>query len=176
MVPVEEPGGDVEQLRFSLQFHPVTATIAVISEIPFLGNERIHQGTGKLLLAILRALNLPIAELPRPDRFNWPLAADDDASAGRAPEAGQALQGFLRKRLETGAYQQVLVFGDRFRTLFAAAGVDEQLAGTGVRVIHTHSLGAMLQVPALKRTVWEQVRVVSRTEAGSVAESDDGVA
>ncbi len=152
---------EVEQLRFSLHFYPISAHLAVISEIPFAGNERIQKGTKRLLAAILRALDTAVAELPNPDRFNWPLAADDDASAVRAAEAYQALGGFLRKRLEKQEFRVMLVFGDRCRSWFSEAGIESLVEAAETRVVHTHSLGAMMQVPALKQIVWQDVRAVS---------------
>lgn len=160
--PSIDPPADTEaqQLRFSLQFYPATEKLALISEIPFVGNERIVNGTSRLLTAILHALDVETEQAPRPDRFNWPLGLEDDASSARAPEAFQALQGFLRKRLESAAFTVIVVFGNQSKALFAQAEVDTLLAAGDTRVIYTHSLGAMLQVPALKRTVWEDIRVI----------------
>ena len=112
-----------------------------------------------MLQAIGRALGLELEVVPGPDRFNWPLAADDNAAAERAPEAYQALQGFLRKRLDARGYRVLLVFGNQCRALFEAAEID-RFTPAGASIIHTHSLGAMLQVPALKKTVWEDIRIV----------------
>lgn len=155
-----DPATDNEpqQLRFSLQFYPATEKLALISEIPFMGNERIANGTARLLLAILHALDVETEQAPKPDRFNWPLGLEDDAAVSRSPEAFQALQGFLRKRLESAAFSVIVVFGNQSKALFAQAEADTLLAAGDTRVIYTHSLGAMLQVPALKRTVWEDIR------------------
>ncbi|MEZ5492610.1 MAG: hypothetical protein R3F50_20195 [Gammaproteobacteria bacterium] len=157
-----DPPADAEaqQLRFSMQFYPATEKLALISEIPFMGNERIVNGTSRLLQAILHALDVESEQTRKPDRFNWPLGLEDDASIARAPEAFQALQGFLRKRLESAAFAVIVVFGNQSKALFAQAGVDTLLAGGDTRVIYTHSLGAMLQVPTLKRSVWEDIRVI----------------
>lgn len=149
----------IAPLRFSLQYYRISEQLAVINEVPYLGSARPENEVQNLLAAILRAIGQDI-DLPGPDRFNWPLSADDDASGRRAPEAYQALQGFLRKRLRNNTMRVVVVFGNQLEDLFASSGVDQQLNAVCGQIIHTHSLDAMLKVPALKRSVWDSVRAI----------------
>jgi hypothetical protein len=155
-----EADADAE-LRFSLQFYRVSEQLAVINEIPFLQAGRSENEVNNLLQAILRALGLELTELPPAVRFNWPLGSDDDASERRASEAYQALSGFMRKRLGSNFYDVVVVFGNQCEVLFDDSGVDELLEESSNRVIHTHSLDNILQVPALKQSVWESIRVIT---------------
>jgi hypothetical protein len=105
-------------------------------------------------------LGQDLAELPPAARFNWPLNPDDDASQALVSDAYQALQGFMGKRLHTSGNDIVLVFGSQCEDLFASSGLAQLLAESSRRVLHTHSLDAMLQVPVLKRSVWEAIRVL----------------
>lgn len=149
-----------EQLRFSLQYYRISERFVVINEVPYLGNERTGKEVNSLLRAILRALGQDLAELPSAARFNWPLNPDDDASQTLAAEAYQALQGFMGKRLHANGNDLVLVFGSQCEDLFASSGLAQLLAESSKRLVHTHSLDAMLQVPVLKRSVWETIRVL----------------
>jgi hypothetical protein len=156
-----ETGSDVDaELRFSLQFYRVSEQLAVINEVPFLHSSRSEKEVTNLLQAILRALGQEITELPAVARFNWPLSADDNASDRRASEAYQALTGFMRKRLGSSFYDVVVVFGNQCEVLFDSSGVGPLLEESSNRVIHTHSLDNIVQVPALKQSVWESIRVV----------------
>jgi len=161
-IPVSEDSvpEDIGQLRFSLTFYPINDRLAVINEVPFSAANRTRQKTGALLLAILRALDIPLTEMPRAERFNWPLTAEDDASEARAGEAYQALAGFLRRRLESTGYRVLLVFAAQLQSLFDSGGIAGLLSSHQIVVIHTESLDAMLQVPALKKSVWQDIRGV----------------
>jgi|GEM_PF-3808046 len=158
--PALETGG--EQLRFSLQFYRISEKFIVINEVPYFGLSRTEKEVNTLLGAILRALGQEVTDLANAARFNWPLSADDDASGLRAPEAYQALQGFLGKRLDANFYDVIVVFGSQCEDLFASSGVGQLLAESSNRVIFTHSLDALLKVPVLKRSVWEAIRVVPK--------------
>ena len=155
-----EPDNEAGQLRFSLQVYRISEKLVVINEVPYLGLARTGKEVSNLLTAILRALGQELAELPTATRFNWPLSTDDDASRRREPEACQALEGFMVKRLDENFFDVVVVFGSQCEALFASSGVGQLLAESSNRVIHTHSLDAMLQVPTLKRSVWESIRVI----------------
>ncbi len=160
---VVELNDDVDkdtELRFSVQFYRISEKLAIINEVPFLRSSSNEQDLNKLLTAILRALGQEFGESPNSVRFNWPLGADDDASSRRASEAFQALSGFMRKRLGSDSYKVILVFGNQCEELFDKSGVGDLLTETSERLIHTHSLDAILRVPSLKRSVWDSIRVI----------------
>jgi hypothetical protein len=150
----------VDTLRISLSFYRVNSRLAVVTETPFLGSERQTARREALLLSILRALDLQDIELSSPARFRWPLAEDDAQHAsGGVAAAQQTLAGFLHKRLEGGSQELLIVFGERCEALFASGGpVAESAALSRLRVLHCSSLDAMLQVPALKRAVWNLLK------------------
>lgn len=150
--------GMVGPLRFSLRFMPINDRLSVIDEIPFADNERREGRTNELLQAILRALGI---ETPSPlsaQRFNWPLTRGDEGTATQVEEAYQALTGFLRRQLAGDNCRVLLVFAGQLEKVFNAAGIDALLAAADTRVIHVDSLAALLQVPGMKRRVWEAVR------------------
>ena len=150
---------DLEELRFSLQFFPVNEQVAVINEIPYLDNGKSNESIQTLLLAILKALEVSLDNLEEPQMFRWPLAANDDASAERLPEALLTLEGFMHKRLESSSYSYLLVFAGQFAELLQSDNTSNSIfGGKSAEIITTQSLHTLLRVPILKKQVWEDLR------------------
>ena len=84
------------------------------------------------------------------------------ASETGADKAAQALRGFITKRLERDKFANLLVFSSQLLELLPEAQAHQDLAdyqlASNVYLTRTHSLGAMLQVPELKREVWAQLQ------------------
>ncbi|MBL4821449.1 MAG: hypothetical protein JKY98_10750, partial [Gammaproteobacteria bacterium] len=164
--PVDEsnPGADEIQpgdLRFSLQFFLINDQLAVINEIPYLDDGSSGSSVQSLLLAILKALEIEPAHLNDPQLFSWPLAVEDDASAHRQADALLALEGFMSKRLESSRLSHLLVFAGKFRDILQDdIAVNGAFRNARAQVIVTHSIHAMLRIPALKKQVWEELRVL----------------
>jgi len=154
-------GGDseLEELRFCLQFYPVNEQVAVINEIPYLDNGKSNGSIQSLLLAILKALEVTLDKLEEPQMFRWPLAADDNASAERLPEALLTLEGFMHKRLESSSYSYLLVFAGQSAELLQSDNTISSIFGDqSAEIIVTQSLHTLLRVPVLKKQVWEDLR------------------
>jgi len=148
----------LDELRFCLQFYQINKQVAVINEIPYLDNGRVDQSVRALLLAILKALEVELELLQEPQVFRWPLTADDDASAERLPVALLALEGFMRKRLESFCCSHLLVFAGQCGELLQNKEIRSQVfRDTTAQVTITQSLHAMLRVPVLKKQVWEDI-------------------
>jgi len=148
----------VGSLRFSLRFMRINDRLSVIDEIPFADSERRESRTNELLLAILRALGIDAPSSLSAQRFNWPLTRGEEDTATQAVEAYQALTGFLRRQLADNHCRVLLVFASQLEDVFTRAGIDTLLEAADTRVIHVDSLAALLQVPGMKRSVWEAVR------------------
>lgn len=172
-----------ELLRFSLQFYSLTTNFAVINEIPFRSEERTHYRTEALLGAILVALgdacypaagadksddgkeehDPAIGSLPRPARFNWPLTTGDDVPQASAREALQAVEGFLRKRLDGADYRVIAVLSSQRDVLFGPGqpdGIDALFNTLGLTAVYSHSLDELLRIPSLKSVAWNELRVI----------------
>ena len=150
-----EPAGE---FRFSCGFYAVGRELAVICEVPYLGHDQDQPRRDALLAAILRALNLSDPQLPKAERFHWPLTAEEDAADSRIHEACQTLDGFLKKRLQQSPFRVLLVFAVQLQALLDKSGIAGKLEERNIRVIHSHSLDAMLKIPALKKAVWQDIR------------------
>ena len=149
------------ELRFSLQFYCVNEQLAVINEIPYLDNNSADESLQILLLAILKSLGIELKYLEEPQVFRWPLAEDDNAGIERIPEALLTLGGFMRKRLESSDYSQLLIFAAQCRELLQSDQSDVRVFGdVDAQVTITHSLHAMLRVAALKKEVWQDIQIL----------------
>lgn len=156
-------GWSGDELRFRLQFYPLSGEFLIINEIPHQAGERNGDSARALLQAILQALQVAPEALPAPLEFSWPMPGDDDASVVRLADARDALGGFFAARLPAysagGAVNRVLVFAGPCSDLFAPGGQLRALvAGDRAEVVIAPSLGSMLQVPALKRDAWQRMR------------------
>jgi hypothetical protein len=151
----EQPGQD--QMRFALQYFAINDQLAVINEVPYLAAGQLDNEAFTLLRAILRALKIEVSQLPAPTVFQWPLDVKDAAGFASLADAMSALEGFMNKRQESSDYSCLLIFADQCAEML----LDNQarlVKNKTSEVVITHSLQAMLKVPALKKSVWETIR------------------
>ncbi|PCH64115.1 MAG: hypothetical protein COC19_00140 [SAR86 cluster bacterium] len=152
------------QLRFSLRYLRITDELVVLDEVPYLQAGKQNPRAKQLLQAILTALAVDYSACHfESESFNWPVAAMPTASDSEM--ARQALRGFLHKRFEQHGFSYVLGFCGQVDALLRPAGnedgacsyVDAQL---GFHATLTKSLHAMLSVPSLKQSVWQDLQVL----------------
>jgi hypothetical protein len=157
----QDAESETQELRFCIQFYAINDRLAVINEIPYLHNTWEDKNIRDLLLAILKALDLELPLLEAPQVFHWPLGSDGNADAARMPEALLTLEGFMRKRLESRQYTNLLIFAGQCAELFQDEdNLNKIFSGTQAKIIATESLHAMLRVPVLKKQVWEDIRAL----------------
>lgn len=148
-----------QSLQFRLRYWSVSEQLGLLAEEP-IASANMQQEYPALLKAILVALEL---ETPtHSEEFVWPFSAAMPASEAGADKAAQALRGFITKRLERDKFANLLVFSSQLLELLPEAQAHQDLAdyqlASNVYLTRTHSLGAMLQVPELKREVWAQLQ------------------
>lgn len=146
-------------LQFRLRYWPVSEQLALLAEEP-VASAGMQQECQALLKAILAALGQAMPG--RNEEFVWPFSAAMPASETGADKAAQALQGFIMKRLERDTFTNLLVFSSQLPELLPEAHAHPEQAeyqlATNAFLTRTHSLGALLQVPELKREVWAQLQ------------------
>ena len=165
-----------EELRFSLQYFKINDQIAVINEIPHV---KSHHSSGEsitLLKAILAALGIDSSQCQfEPGCFDWPITTDLDPGEDQQLVARKAVFGFIRKRQEIDKFDNLILFCARTEPLIQSsesgvASHDFEFTEHGFHITVTRSLHAMLSIPLLKRSVWQDLqalkaRLESNTEA-----------
>ena len=160
-------------LRFRLALIPVSPTLSVIEQLPWLGNGQLPAAHLRLLWHILQSLGLSVtpehlSALP----FQWPIlsAAGFDKGAGAARAA---LRAFVEQHIPaegsgTGHPAQghcLLMLGEGLAQALFAENQESSLA-SGVllplpehwQLLTTLSLDQVLRLPTLKSTLWRDLR------------------
>ena len=169
------PGEDTlaeEELRFSLQYFKINDQIAVINEIPHVKSHH-HSGESiTLLKAILAALGIDSGQCQfEPGRFDWPITTGLPRGDDEQLVARNALFGFIRKRQEIDKFDNLILFCARIESLIQSsesgvAAHDFESTKHGFHITVTRSLHAMLSIPLLKCSVWQDLQVLkARVEA-----------
>ncbi len=151
----------IESLRFQLQYWQVSPRLSVLLEtLP--ANSELQSELPTLLVAILQALGQP--EPKSSEQFRWPLHDSMPQSESGAAQASQALSGFIAKRRERDGFANLLVFGNLLTDLLPGAASQGEASDYALddtlTITRTHSLGALLRVPALKRETWAQLQAL----------------
>lgn len=157
--------GQQDELQFSLQFFRVGRRLAVLNELPYLAHGANRREELQLLDRLLNALGKPPGQtLPEPELvFRWPLDAPAGIHGRGRAEAAQLLRGMLQARRAAGGFDWLLVLAGRCEELLlpepgSVPAGPVALNDLGCRAVFTHSLGAMLAVPSLKRPAWEALQ------------------
>lgn len=164
----------VKDLRLVLEFFRVGKRLAVVNELPWLADATASREQMVLLDRILIALGKPATStLGGPELvFRWPV--DDSADlSGDFAKASQMLNGMLQARMSLGGFDWLLVLSPQCQAMLGPQGVTKfsgpvVLPELGCKAVFTHSLGAMLAVPSLKRSVWEAIQPL----VGSLSDSE----
>lgn len=166
----------VGDLRFTLQFFRFGKRLAVLNELPYLAANGSRPDEVQLLDRILNALGKPPARAAgEPELvFSWPLSDNAPVTADSSQDARHLLHGMLQGRQARGHFDKLLVMAGRCESLLLPPGSRAtdgplQLPALGCEAIFTHSLGAMISVPALKRPVWQAIQPL----VGILSESED---
>lgn len=148
------------ELRFSLRYYRIIPGLSVIDEVP-VQKSRIPEAQ-KLLIDILKALEVQQTEKLAPEVFNWPLDPGLKTGSDSVAAARKALQGYLGMRQELDGFNQLLVFAGRLEEVIGVEAGRIQHSypiGNADVLIHcTRSLHAMLSYPQLKREVWQTLQ------------------
>jgi len=152
-------------LRFTLQFFRFGESLAVINELPYLAGAESGKEELTLLDRMLNALGKPPGRaVGAPELvFRWPLDETNPVAAKQRVEARQLLHGMLQGRIAQGRFAYLLVMAGCSEELLRPAGqaVGDQpvvMEELGCQAVFTHSLGAIVSVPALKRPVWQAIQ------------------
>lgn len=125
--------------------------------------------TEKLLLSMLRAINLPLANLPKAQILRWPMLA-----GGIADESAEAARDMLSVFFDTGTVEHHvwLLMGEAAQIALAesgspikagavlgAADLDARFSGPkALQIAILPSLVEMLEQPQLKAAAWQALR------------------
>ena len=152
---------------FKLAWYHLNERLTVIQEFPA-PRSGPDAASSELLQAILRALEdaaLP-QTLPQPEIFEWPLAQKADGGGlfgALAPmddprqAAREALGGFIRRRLERGPMQELLVFSEQLGPL-----LQDSPEAAPLSLTVTRGLDRVQAERALKREVWNALQPLKR--------------
>ncbi|MDT8429137.1 MAG: hypothetical protein RQ757_10270 [Pseudomonadales bacterium] len=169
-IPISAPApadAAIEGPRFAFAYCVVAANLAVICETPNSHQGRLQAPARGLLMAILKALGVTVAEhnlrfIP----FQWPMYDGQDMASDMTG-ARDVLQGFLAREVRAREIGTVLVFSEQWPAyLFPDSfSVPDERAlithpGFPFSVLVTHGLHAMLADEALKRPVWGQLQQI----------------
>lgn len=153
--------------RFSFAYCAVAARLAVICATPDQHQGRLQAPARGLLMAILKAMGVAVAEHSlRFVPFKWPMH-DGLGMASDMRHARDVLQGFLNREIREQGIGNVLVFSEQwpdylFPENFSAAD-DRALIihpEFPFSVLVTRGLHAMLADETLKRPVWSQLQQI----------------
>ncbi|MFM1895996.1 MAG: hypothetical protein RLZZ385_1070 [Pseudomonadota bacterium] len=154
-------------VRFRLQFFRISEHLSVLDELPFDVSAGRNADVLQLLQAILQALGAaPSTALQSADTVcSWPMEGADGAAVARVEDARDMIRFFIKGRLADNPGATLLIFAGACADLLSDGDGDlgpgrqpGWLQQLGCRVILTHSLTAMLKVPALKKSAWQALR------------------
>lgn len=161
-----------EAARFGFSWFNVDRRLAVLAMLPD-GNTRLTSSCRQMLARLLAALYTPWQSLELSEQsFHWPFADDLGLPADKAA-AGQAVDGFIARRLREQNCAMLLVLCDGLPWFLQSptATAQNPLAGDtasrlqahrqfGFTLLATHSLHAMEKDAGLKREAWQSLQVV----------------
>jgi len=152
------------QLRFKLRYLSINQTLSVVDELPFLQSGNDNSRSLALLHSILRALQVtPATDAFQAEVFNWPLTENRTIQGSEIDQARQAVNGFIRRRFEMHGFKVLLVFTSQLDQVIVPQSLPAQPAqftypGLGFHVAVSKSLHAMLAVPTLKKSLWQDLQ------------------
>lgn len=173
--PVVSPVAAAETVSFAFCWIDLDEHLAVVAELPP-NSRRLSRESRQMLVNITAALNprYRMATL-REHNFHWPFMVTPDLPAD-AQAAQQAVDGFIRRRLQEHKVSHVLVLSDAM-PFYLAVGLSDgpvalrQHAQHGFRLLQTHALHAMLSDPALKRSAWQAMQML----VSALQNTSDGI-
>ncbi|GJM12831.1 MAG: hypothetical protein DHS20C12_12340 [Pseudohongiella sp.] len=162
---VDAAAEQAQSLNFTLRYHRISETLAVLDEVPTQGSRQLNEQSRQLMQGILTALGQnDFDSLSSAEEFSWPPLSEYSRKNTPEIEAAKAIAGFLQMRHETDGFSNLLVFAAQveevlLRSDTAARDFD---SGKGYFTTITHSLPSMLAVPTLKRDVWQHLQVLKK--------------
>ena len=154
------------EIRFTLEFFRVNPEILVINEAPFSQKSGQQDLVYSLLKAILKALQIAPVDCEQADVFKWPITENAISDNSDLPRAMSALNGFIQRQQALDKLQRIFLFAERFKELLVDDGKLVQVFDSpAIQLVQTRSLYTLLQVPALKKVVWEELLPYVETNA-----------
>lgn len=142
-----------EALQFQMCLLPAANKLAVCVQLPALARQGLSKAEARLLGNILHWLGSPLPAEGPERRFSWPLPGVNAASPLLA---GGSFYGFLEQAYKEMGYTHLLLMGSSGPECLAAY-LEQQARTCHWRTCTTLGLMEMLNLPALKRSVYEQL-------------------
>lgn len=163
-------GRSANQLQFKVALIPLEGGLAVLDQLPVMGNGQLPPSHFRLLRNLLRACDLPEPTgetLIMP--FQWPLLELSHIDNG-AEAACSALQAFIEHHCQEQGLQCLLLMGPSLaEQLYGETeepGQGLQLfAGQSWQTLVTESLDQVLKVGTLKRGLWQNLQHLKNLDA-----------
>lgn len=162
---------DIAEVRFAFSWFTLDRRLAVMAMLPE-GDARLSANRRDMLQKIVAALDPGYRAVEVTEHsFHWPFA-DDLGLPSDADAAQQTVAGFIARRMREQSVASLLVLADEEPFFLFADGTPQDgiviHAQYGFGVLRTHSLHAMEQQPALKRSAWQAMqRLLPRIKPAS---------
>lgn len=152
---------DIAEVKFAFSWFTLDRRLAVMATLPE-GEARLSANRRDMLQKIVAALDPGYRTVEVTEHsFHWPFA-DDLGLPSDADAAQQTVAGFIARRMREQSVASLLVLADEEPFfLFADATPQDGIVihdQYGFGVLRTHSLHAMEQQPALKRSAWQAMQ------------------
>jgi hypothetical protein len=130
--------------------------------------------TDRLLQNILRAIGLPLAQLPKSELIRWPLFSNQSfkksSDVNEKDQARAMVHAFIHAQLSRAPVNTILLMGEQAAS-FALdetkefSEVQGEVSNENIwktKVVVTPSLHSMLQDPLLKKVAWKALRQIAQ--------------
>ena len=157
-------------VQFSAVLLRINHELIVVNELPYINKNVFPGHCENLLRAILAALSIePGEDELYPEFFQWPLDDEGDLHSDEK-NATRALHAFIRSRILKKPTRFVMVFSEHIAAYIFASDAPVAVENgkmldfikSDTRVLVTRSLNAMLSIPALKKTVWNDLQALRK--------------